>query len=49
MTDEEKYNEVMKELGELLHKKNQQISFLQYEVKHLQEQLKEQNERNHNE
>ena len=49
MTDDERYREVLKELGEVLQSKNQQISFLQYEVKHLKEQLNEQNERAENE
>lgn len=39
MTDEQKYHELLKEIGEIIKGKNDRIFVLEYEVKTLTEQL----------
>lgn len=39
MTDEQKYNAVLKELGELLQSKNTTISCMRWEIDELKEKL----------
>lgn len=39
MTDEQKYQELLKEVGEMMKSKNDKIFLLEYEVKTLTEKL----------
>lgn len=41
MTDKEKYMELLKALGELLHENNNTISYANYKIKSLEEKLAE--------
>lgn len=40
MTDEQKYYELLKEIGEIIKSKNTKIYLLEHEVKTLKEKLK---------
>lgn len=39
MTDEQKYNELLKEIGKTLKQKNDDIIFLEYNIKELEKRL----------
>ena len=39
LTDEQKYQELLKEVGEMIKGKNERIMLLEYEVKSLSEKL----------
>lgn len=39
MTDEQKYDELLKEIGQVLKRKNDDIIFLEYNIKELEKKL----------